>query len=161
MESWTSEGGVLTVKTTQRHKEQAIIGARQLNVLDWSVIDWLLGWMLFVWWWSTNRRKRALYILISIIVEDLSWLGACCCYVSAQCGYFEGLAVTVLIQMTLQVFISAGQMFIKTFGSSLVSVMKSYDNRWAQLYLKRATNGYGQSLKATLAMLILCIQGFY
>ena len=108
-----------------------------------------------------KRGKRDLYVLISLTVEDLSFLCACCCYISVHCGQFGRLTMTVLIQTTLLVFISAVKMFIITIWTYLVILMKEYDNRWAQLCLKRSTNGYGQSSKSTLAILILCIQGFY
>ena len=84
--------------------------------------------------------KRALYILFSLIVEDLSCLCACSCYISAQCGQFGRLALTRLIPMALLIIISASQVFIMTLITYLVIVTKVHSNTDVYLYLKWATN---------------------
>jgi hypothetical protein len=67
----------------------------------------------------------------------------------------------MLIPMALQVIITASLVLIRPFGTFEVTVTKAHSDSIAQLCLNWATNGYVQSLKATQAMLILCIQGFY
>ena len=86
------------------------------------------------------RGKRALYILFSLIVEDLSCLCACSCYISAQCGQFGRWALTRLIPMALLIIISASQVFIMTLIIYLVIVTKVHSNTDVYLYLKWATN---------------------